>query len=404
MIKRKDSKTVEACFFGGFLLRSGEHCLSEADGRTKQLWLLLEYLLMHKEKMIGSFELQNVLWKENEIVNPSNALKNLVYRLRHLLSEAGFSQESPYILSKRGGYCWNPQIKCFSDVEEFDEWYRQGFDEQNGPEERMKALENAAELYRGDFLEGKIYEEWAVFFTEQYRRRFFECAEKLCQYYEQTGRFEQEENLCEKARRIDPFAEEMQLRFLKALAEQQKFSLAIAEYQKITELYYQELGMQPSEKFRARYREITEHVDYAKSDLITIKEDLRETLNEEGAFFCDYDAFKHIYRLEARSLERSGQSVFVCLFTLNPGPENTFSKQNRERAMSQLKEALTGCLRRGDVIARYSATQYVAMLPTLTEENSVFVTKRIRQKFAGLCSRKKIELEIQALPLNSAEE
>ena len=47
-----------------------------------------------------------------------------------------------------------------------------------------------------------------------------------------------------------------------------------------------------------------------------IKDELREETEEKGAFYCDYQGFRDVYRVLRRGMERNGQSVFLVLCTL----------------------------------------------------------------------------------------
>ena len=46
-------------------------------------------------------------------------------------------------------------------------------------------------------------------------------------------------------------------------------------------------------------------------------------------------------------------------------------------AMERLKTAIHEALRRGDIFAQYSVSQYIIILPDITEENAEMVGKRI---------------------------
>ena len=49
--------------------------------------------------------------------------------------------------------------------------------------------------------------------------------------------------------------------------------------------------------------------------------------------------------------------------------------------MDKVKSAIQSSLRRGDVAALFSPSQYVLMLPTLTFENGQMVMERIIRRF-----------------------
>lgn len=388
-------------FFGSFTIAYGEQKLSNDNSRTKQLWLLLEYLLVNRQSDVSIERLESVLWPGEEIESPANALKNLVYRLRNLLGKVGRTPQEEYIISRSGNYAWNNDLPCVIDIEEFERYYRAGTEAGASEERQIACLSEATELYRGDFLNALSYEEWVVPLCTYYRNLFYDCVVRVCGLLFDKRCYEEVDRICSKAIAIDPFEERIQVMKMHALVAQGKNTQALQHYEYVTSLYYKELGAKPSDEIRTMYRDITKQIKSVEMDLSVIKEDLGEALaNASGAYCCDYEVFKNIYRLEARSVERSGQSVFICLFTLADIGGGEIHKNVRERAMENLKDALISSLRRGDVVARFSVTQYVAMLPTVTFENSSVVTKRVTQRFNAACNVRSVILDAKVMPID----
>ncbi|MEG0591140.1 MAG: diguanylate cyclase, partial [Lachnospiraceae bacterium] len=61
--------------------------------------------------------------------------------------------------------------------------------------------------------------------------------------------------------------------------------------------------------------------------------------------------------------------------------------------MEQLKKVLLSSLRSGDVIARYSGTQFIVLLPTCQYETAKKVMNRIDKLFYSENRRSKIRLQ-----------
>jgi hypothetical protein len=100
-----------------------------------------------------------------------------------------------------------------------------------------------------------------------------------------------------------------------------------------------------------------------------------------GCLFVEYEFFKSLYRLESRSEARTGQVVYLALFTVtDPGGEQPQLKILK-KAMDRLRETISQSLRRGDVFTRFSVSQYLLMLPSTTFENGEAVMKRIARQF-----------------------
>lgn len=80
-------------------------------------------------------ELVDVLWHNDEIDNPSSALKNLVYRVRTILVSHGIPGAKNIILCQRGTYSWNNALTTTVDIEEFERLIREADEKESQPAE-----------------------------------------------------------------------------------------------------------------------------------------------------------------------------------------------------------------------------------------------------------------------------
>src|SRR5437763_816490 len=103
----RNNKLIEISMFGGFAVKIDGKVLTDDTGRTKQLWILLEYLIANRRTDISQEKLIEILWDEEESENPVNALKNLIYRLRVMLSSFSDDDNYDFIIFKRNIYSWN---------------------------------------------------------------------------------------------------------------------------------------------------------------------------------------------------------------------------------------------------------------------------------------------------------
>ncbi len=372
---------IEITMLGGFTLKVGNKSISDNSNRAHQLWNLLEYLIAFRNREISHEELISALWPNDNSDNPANALKNLIYRVRSALANNGISESKEMIVYRRGAYSYNNSLPTRVDTEEFEALVRSAADISLPNDERIHRYLKALELYKGDFLPKAASEAWVVPLSTYFHSMYTKAVvESIC-LLRNVGRYQEIISICEKAIVVDQFEE----RFHEALIEaqlavghQQK---AMAHYEYITGFYYRELGVKPSENLRSLYREIISSTTHVESDLEAIKEDLRESHDASGPFFCEYEVFKDMYQLEARSSERTGHSVFVALLTLVDLNGHTPSISLMNKSMDKVKSAIQSSLRRGDVAALFSPSQYVLMLPTLTFENGQMVMERIIRRF-----------------------
>ena len=139
------------------------------------------------------------------------------------------------------------------------------------------------------------------------------------------------------------------------------------------------------------------------ADISTVKNGLREANAGNGAYYCPYDIFKNMYRLLARSVSRTGQSVYLLLFTVSDTRGELPTIQRLNASMRSLQLAIGKSLRKGDVYSQYSGTQYVVMLQSINEENGKMVVGRILKNYEQLYQEPKVVVNFMLEPLDPVE-
>lgn len=116
----------------------------------------------------------------------------------------------------------------------------------------------------------------------------------------------------------------------------------------------------------------------------------------EQAFYCEFGVFKEIYHLELRRMVREGFSEYVVLMTLKP--KKFIDANSKEglhllsKEMEALRIVLCKCLRNGDVVSKYSGSQFIFMLHSCNAENAKRVIERILNTYASLNKHHLIDL------------
>ena len=207
-------------------------------------------------------------------------------------------------------------------------------------------------------------------------------------------------SLCRKASAIDPYDEFIHCQMIKALMAEGSQQAAMRHYEFVTELFYSQLAVNPTEELTALYKEIAKTTNCKEVDLGVIKEGLNEKEKKNLAFYCEYEFFKDIYRLEARSASRNGRAVHVALITILGSNGNDLPKKAQNMAMERLMDMIASNLRRGDVFTRYSLSQYLIMLPSANFENGNAVVLRIIKAFKQRYPKMHVDLRYRLLPLD----
>lgn len=363
---------------GGFSIEYGSNTVTEAGGRAKKLWWLLEYLIANRKRGISQEALIDLLWSGEDSDHPMNSLKNLIYRARGLLKT--LDAEKEFIRFDRGTYTWNPDYPCVVDVEEFERLFRRG-ERGDLPEvERLEAYKAALDLYQGEFLPKSSYLDWVIAKNAYYQSLYLQCNLRFIRLLEQHGDTYSVIRVCEQVISLCPYEEPVHQALLRAYAETGQQKKALEHYGYLSDQFYNEFGVGLQPETVGIYREIIKSMCNPERNLDVIKEELEETCAQEGAFFCEYEVFRQIYRLQARAMLRNDCAIFIALVTVTDAKGEAPPLKQIKEVLPGLAESICAGLRRGDVVARYSATQLVLMLPLTTYENGQRVLRRILKK------------------------
>lgn len=109
---------VKATLFGTFQIQFQDRILDESDMHSSKLVALFSYMMIYHDRSIAVTEIMDILWSNEDITNPRNALKNLTYRLRKVLQSA--FGVSDFFLTQRGSYSWSPEYGIELDIEQFE--------------------------------------------------------------------------------------------------------------------------------------------------------------------------------------------------------------------------------------------------------------------------------------------
>ena len=154
------------------------------------------------------------------------------------------------------------------------------------------------------------------------------------------------------------------------------------------------------------YKEMQKRQHEYESNIDIIQEELKEKDFSTGAFLCEYGVFRKIYALEARSSRRMGISIHLALVSmyLDLWPYEEYGKYQSilSEGMNVLEKTLLSGLRSSDIICRYSANQFLIMLPACQYEDAKMVVNRLKDRFYQSGKTKKVVLQYNIDEINVA--
>ena len=385
---------------GGFSIAQGERRIDDQSNRMRKVWLLLAYLIYSRAGHMTQEQYHSLLQSSSgeDTADPNGRLKAMFFRARALLDQLGEGTGHALIVRRGGTYAWNTDIPLTLDVEEFDALLHRAAREED-PALRRDLLLEALALYQGDFLPKLAMEAWVMPIHTYYHQRFLEAAHQALILLEEDGQWTSAAALCQRALKLEPYSEELYQHLLRCRIAGEDRAGALEAYEEMSEVLFSTFGVMPSEESRALYRQASQETGNTAIAPGNMADLLKEPAGTKGAMVCDYDFFRLLYRVNARTIVRSGDVFHVALLSLHSPGQKPLARRSLDRAMENLQELLVQNLRQGDVITRCSVSQYLLMLPQANYENSCAVCQRLIKAFFRQYPHSPVQIRFSVHPL-----
>jgi tetratricopeptide (TPR) repeat protein len=291
------------------------------------------------------------------------------------------------ILLEKGICRWNnSDVKLEVDVLQFKKLIRQARTEADVAR-RRELLLKACEVYTGEFLPDMIGEDWIAIENVRYQRMYEDSMQEVLEGLKEEERFEQIYEVSTMAARICPF-DDWNLWRIDSLIAMQRYTEAMNVYQKTTRLFFDELGIPPSEELLKRFYLMSERIQQPVSTMEDIRQELKEKERNGGGYYCTYPGFLDCYHVLVRMMERNGASIYMMLCTLTDSKGDLYQEsERRQKAVDCLKNAIGRTIRKGDFYTRYNEYQFLLMLPGMNRENCTKIINKIehnyKQQYSG---------------------
>ena len=381
---------------GGFSLRLGKRELQDTDTRSKKVWVLLAYLIIHREQTVAQRTLIDLLWgDETDPINPENALRITMHRTRTLLEQLSPELGRGMILRRRGGYQWNGGGEV--DSERFEALCCQKAED---PDLRLRNLMEAISLYQGDYLPRQSGEVWVVSTAAYLHNLFVSAAQEAVELLIQQGRSHEAAGVCRRCLALEPCHEGFCRELMQLLAAAGDRRGAAEVYDRLSKRLFDDFGISPSEETRAVYRAAAYSPEDRVLSIDDVMGNLRESDAPSGALQCDFDYFRILCHALSRTMERSGGAAHVVLLDVISTAEREMPRQTIDRVMGQLSQQIRLSLRRGDVFCQCSVSQFTVLLSRANFENCQMICDRILRNFRRAYPYVPIRIAYQIRPLS----
>jgi DNA-binding SARP family transcriptional activator len=190
-------------------------------------------------------------WGETSPSSARNSLNVAIHTIRKHFTKALPQQD--LLIYKNECYSINTDLDIRTDVEQFAAYFQKGsiMEQNQGLEHALGAYNKAVALYRGDFMEDMLYEEWCEAVRDNLKETFLLILDRQSNFFFEQASYSVAITICKKMLEKDPCLEEVHRKLIvcyKQLGQQDK---AIKQFYKCAQSLQEELGLVPSEETKA---------------------------------------------------------------------------------------------------------------------------------------------------------
>jgi DNA-binding SARP family transcriptional activator len=230
--------------FGPFrVLRDGRP-IAVSAWRSQQTRTVLKVLLTRRGRVVPADQLLEILWPEDD---PDTGRSRLHVRVSQLRRALDGDNPSAFVLTVEGGYVFDPEADCWVDAVAFEAHAQQGrrLQADGALAEAITAYETARALYRGDYLEEELYEDWAFAERERLRASFLTMLTELAEAYAQQGRYRRAIACCRDVLSADPCRESVYVRLMLYYYYAGERPRALSTFERCRQALAEELDVEP---------------------------------------------------------------------------------------------------------------------------------------------------------------
>ncbi len=258
--------SLQVFSFGHFGLVAQGKGLEIEKWKRKQALKLLKYLITHRGHAIPRERLVECLWPDVDEHHGRDRLKVTLYYLRNQLRKAGISDE--IIETINHTYLLRAD-KIWLDADIFELTISEGsfLTERKNWKEAIRSFDQVQHLYRGEYLEEEIYEDWCAEERERLRELYLDMLAKMAQCYAELNLFSKAVQVCRRALACEACREYFHRALMIHLTQAGQRDQAISHYKNCQKILLQELGVEPMVETKAIYKQIVECKISEKMDI-----------------------------------------------------------------------------------------------------------------------------------------
>lgn len=236
----------------------------EIKFRSDRLLGLLSFLISEADDAHNREKLLTLIWPETDVDLARNNFRVALHRIRQALDSIG-DQEHKFILTTPTTVQFNPDGDYRLDTNVFSKTITscQRVQNQTGhlDEEQLVLLEQALEIYKGDFLNNvylgsENFEEWLYAKRETFHQSAIWACNALIQNYIRQKHWQQALSVAYRLIALEPWVDEGHRQVMKMLAAAGQSGAALRHFKNFTEGLAEKIGVDPQPETQRLYDEI----------------------------------------------------------------------------------------------------------------------------------------------------
>lgn len=371
--------------------------------RTRKERAILAYLVMESQRIHPRETIAEFFWPDRPDTQARMNLRQALLGIRKVLS--GQEATNPFLQISEDTVRFNAAIS-WRDVAVFND-HLQATHNHDHPHlhtcpECLAHLEQAVEVYRGDFLEDLLlsdvaaFQEWVFFHRERHFRNLLDALHSLAEVYFKQADFDQAYQYAWRYVSLAPLEEEAHRLLMHIFAKSNRRSAALQQYNLCRTYIKRELGVEPSAETKRLYEQIKNGLPLDKLETNTlppVPEPPKTNQARPRPTGPLYDPFTQVPmrplfmdRLNhtLTRMERDQLVAAVCILAVS-FPQNP--KMNAELKIlveQNLVKRLTGSVRKGDTVARLQEDEFAVILEAIKDPQVIpMIAQKIQKSVAA---------------------
>jgi ATP/maltotriose-dependent transcriptional regulator MalT/DNA-binding SARP family transcriptional activator len=223
---------------------------------TKRARDIFCFIATSRDRRVAKDILIETFWGDDD---PEAIEKNFHPTISHIRKALNSRQslKQNFIVFRDGAYQLNPELSYTIDTEDLERFIAdaEAAKRDKDTETFRHSLEAARTLYRGEYMSG-VYDAWPEERRIYYSEQFLRVVTALAKLAHTEKRWTAAIKYAQEILKLDPFREDMHRVLMKVLAAQSKPAAVRKQFEELSSVLRDELGVEPAAETRRLFKEL----------------------------------------------------------------------------------------------------------------------------------------------------